>query len=379
MRRIIFLSLICLIGLAPALPAQEKRSSITIPVVVHILYSDATSRVTEERVHDQIEALNRDFNAENVELAQLPDYFKQVAGNASISFQLAKTDPGGNSTSGIVYKATGIGVFSTDNRIKFSNKGGDDAWPRDHYLNIWVGNLIGGISGYTSSPDDAAELDGIVLNRSVFGNGINNPEHNMGRIAVHEAGHWLGLKHIWGDSYCGDDGIDDTPKQKSYHLGCPQGQIFSCEGNTTGDMYMNYMDRTNDHCMSLFTRGQVARMRSLFEPGQLRHPLLSSGGLVNDGTPIEPGWQADKVQPVVATIGMKAYPVPANDVLKITITGKDQAALKDLTIFNMMGQPVMVAQMKGGTAQLDVSRLQKGQYVVKGDQPGVRPLIFTKL
>ncbi|MBS1608053.1 MAG: hypothetical protein JSS70_04600 [Bacteroidetes bacterium] len=79
--------------------------------------------------------------------------------------------------------------------------------------------------------------------------------------------HWLGLKHIWGDADCGDDGVADTPQQSNFTSGCPRGTHISCGNASTGDMYMNFMDYTNDPCMNLFTKGQSDRMRALFEEG----------------------------------------------------------------------------------------------------------------
>ena len=96
---------------------------------------------------------------------------------------------------------------------------------------------------------------------------------------MHEVGHWLGLKHIWGDTYCGDDLIEDTPLQGNFTPGCPTGFRTSCSNGTTGDMYMNYMDFTNDACLNLFTEGQKEKMLSLFTAGGPRNSILSSKGL----------------------------------------------------------------------------------------------------
>ena len=105
----------------------------------------------------------------------------------------------------------------------------------------------------------------------------------MGRTAVHEVGHWLGLKHLWGDADCGDDGVADTPKQETYTNGCPSGVRVSCNNAPYGDMYMDYMDFTNDACLVMFTKGQKQKMRALFEPGGARYSILSSNAL---GSPV---------------------------------------------------------------------------------------------
>ncbi|MBK8951796.1 MAG: hypothetical protein IPM85_05195 [Chitinophagaceae bacterium] len=104
------------------------------------------------------------------------------------------------------------------------------------------------------------QKDGIVISYNSFG--VNAAGvYGMGKTAVHEVGHWLGLRHIWGDAYCGDDGVDDTPRQASYTIGCPTDIRVTCGNAPYGDMYMNFMDVTNDGCLKMFTHGQKERMR----------------------------------------------------------------------------------------------------------------------
>ncbi len=365
-------------GLAQGNSHRTAIPEITIPVVVHIVSPDPAA-ISDQLVQSQIDALNRDFNAENADLKRVPAYFQSRIANCHIRFVLAKSDPAGQASSGIVRVKTGIDYFNVDDRVKFTARGGDDAWPRDHYLNIWVAKMTMGISGYTSKTTDPPQVDGIVLDYRVFGSGTRHPEHGLGRIAVHEAGHWLGLKHIWGDAYCGDDGIDDTPRQKSYHLGCPNSQVFSCSDTETGDMYMNYMDRTNDQCMYMFTTGQQNRMRSIFEAGQLRHPLLSSKGLSTTGEVIDPNWDKSQAAINQPALALSCYPVPATQQLQVVLKGSKLAATGQLRVYNMVGQPVLTANMVSSPAVLDVSRLPRGQYIIRNTEPGIRPVSFTKL
>lgn len=348
----------------------RAEEDIVIPVVFHLVLPQPAD-ITDEQVMTQLEALNRDFTASNSDIGKVPSVYRQLAGNAAIRFRLAVNDPSGAGTNGIVRVSTSIKSFSTDNRVKYSDRGGDDAWPREHYLNIWVCDLVGGLNGYSSLPGEAAATDGIVITRNVFGG--NNPAaaHGLGRIAVHEAGHWLGLKHIWGDGYCGDDGIDDTPPQQSYHTGNPEGTITSCS-NTTGDMYMNYMDRTSDASMFFFTRGQAARMRSLFAAGQARQSLLQ-GLALKTGQVIDADW---KKTTAVALTRLQCYPVPATAEIRLSVAGADAAAkntvYRQLVIYNSAGIPVKSVNQYVLNHPIDVSALPRGQYFVQvTDQPGM--------
>ncbi|MGZ8545387.1 MAG: M43 family zinc metalloprotease, partial [Flavisolibacter sp.] len=211
----------------------EESNVIRIPVVVHILYKSALENISDEQVRSQIEVLNRDFRRRNADTVNTPLRFKAFAADVPIEFFLATADPYGRSTNGIVRKQTSTAQWKVDDKIKYSAYGGDDAWDSRSYLNIWVGNL-GGTQGYSSMPGGAPEKDGIAIHFTAFGTINSSAPHHLGRTAVHETGHWLGLKHIWGDTYCGDDMVDDTPKQGNFTTGCPTGFRTSCNNNATG-------------------------------------------------------------------------------------------------------------------------------------------------
>ncbi|MBZ5855731.1 zinc-dependent metalloprotease [Flavihumibacter profundi] len=351
---------------------------IVIPVVVHIISNGSTDFVTNEQVYAQIDALNRDYNAANGDRLKTPSYFLGRVANCGIRFELAKVDPGGNLSTGIVRRKTAVQAFALDDKVKFNDRGGDDAWPRDHYLNIWVCPLISAISGYASVPGAREELDGVVINESVFGITNRNGINSLGRVAVHEIGHWLGLKHIWGDGYCGDDGIDDTPQQKSYHKGCPSGLVTSCGSDPGGDMYMNYMDLTDDACRYMFTEGQKKKMLGLFEPGQARFPLLSSGALSAPGNPIDALWgNKDLKQGSVANIGLS--PVPATTSLRVELLETGTVPGSRLLVYNIVGQPLLSVPVTGKVVQIDISTLKSGQYLLKVENSGVPASKFIKL
>ncbi|HWH64351.1 MAG TPA: zinc metalloprotease, partial [Ginsengibacter sp.] len=229
---------------------------IVVPVVFHILYNSNAQNVSDQQVLSQLTALNNDYRRLNADTINTPAPFKSIAADTRIVFCLAKVDPNGQYTSGIIHKHTSSDLFLSDDEMKFSSTGGDDAWDSKRYLNIWVCNLFGRTLGYAVMPGSPAERDGVVIQYTAFGTiGTALAPFNKGRTVTHEIGHWLGLRHLWGDTQCGDDGIADTPPQETSNSDCPSfPHLSSCSNNSYGDMFMNYMDFTNDDCMNMFTQ-----------------------------------------------------------------------------------------------------------------------------
>ncbi len=235
------------------------RTAITIPVVVHVVWRQPEENLPDALILSQIEALNRDFNAENADISQAPDEFRVLAGNAGIRFCLAAADPSGNPTNGIIRKQCSFPEIGLMESLFFSSEGGSDAWDTDRYLNIWVADTGDWVSGLGSYPGQTTpEKTGVIVHPSYFGmNG--HRRYGLGRVATHEVGHFLGLKHIWGDSAdcSSDDDVADTPLQASAYEGCPD---YPQSGCSESEMFMNFMDYVDDPCMILFTEGQKQRM-----------------------------------------------------------------------------------------------------------------------
>jgi hypothetical protein len=146
-----------------------------------------------------------------------------------------------------------------------------------------VCDISGGILGYAQFPGGSAATDGVVLDYQYTGTiGTATAPFNKGRTGTHEVGHWLNLRHIWGDATCGTDQVNDTPTHNTANYGCPTYPHLSTCTGTPVEMTMNYMDYTDDACMYMFSAGQTARMQALFATGGARTSLLSSNGC---GTP----------------------------------------------------------------------------------------------
>jgi len=255
----------------------------TIPVVVHVVYNTPGQNISLAQVQSQIDVLNEDFRRLNADTANTPAVFQPLAADVGIEFCLATIDPDGNQTDGITRTQTTNNSFNGNHQIKYASSGGKDGWPRADYLNIWVGPLAGGLLGYATFPTVGdITRDGVVVGTEFFGRiGDLNPSFDLGRTLTHEVGHWLGLFHPWANC-AGDDGIPDTPQQQGPNFGCPTFPQPSCNnGAQGGDMFMNFMDYSDDVCFNMFTVDQTNVMRALFQPGQVRHSLLTSPGCDN--------------------------------------------------------------------------------------------------
>ena len=342
-----------------------NETVIKIPVVVHVLYNKSNENISMEQIQSQIDALNRDFRKKNADIINIPERFAAYAADIQIEFELAKVDPKGRATSGVVRKYTPVTSWTMNDDIKFSETAGSNAWDAGSYLNIWVGNLSN-LLGYASVIGDKAEKDGVVIATKAFGTINTSAPFNLGRTAVHEVGHWLGLKHIWGDAYCGDDLVDDTPQQRAFTSGCPTGVRVTC-GSANGDMYMNYMDFTNDACMYLFTQGQKERMRSLVSPGGFRHSLLASHAL---GEPWMEEIPVEETPP--NKLQVKLFPNPASSSITIDLEYDARWIGKELQVINMHGQVLIRKMIQAKTMNIDIHQLQPGLYFVKAEKEGGR-------
>ena len=297
-----------------------------IPVVFHIVYNNNSQNIPDSVLHSQIEVLNEDYRRLNENASETRDEFLEFAGDSNIEFFLANIDPDGNPTNGIIRQFTYRDeflmfedVFSNEitlDEVKSSTNGGSDAWDTDLYLNIWVCNIgtlelfgqeLGQVFGYAYPPTNIDEalsnletapdwpidmltndeaLQGVVLHYTAIGR--NNPsanednliENNLGRAAVHEVGHFLGLRHIWGDAItligedgCNvDDGIQDTPNANDqagyvcdFNKNTCTGDTFGSSGEDLPDMVENYMDYSPDACLNIFTNGQINVMQNVLE------------------------------------------------------------------------------------------------------------------
>lgn len=244
---------------------QNRRlvnGQIEIPVVVNVLYKTNAENITLSQIQSQIDALNDDFNAQNSDFNQVPSLFSGVKANVGITFVLDAVNR----------KATSKTSWGTRDAMKKTKRGGLDPTSPTTKLNIWVCTIGGGILGYAQFPGGSPSTDGVVIDSRYFGTtGTATYPFNKGRTATHEIGHWLNLRHIWGDSTCGNDQVADTPSHNTANYGCPSYPHYSTCSGSPVEMTMNYMDYTDDACMYMFSNGQKSRMLATFASGGPRN------------------------------------------------------------------------------------------------------------
>jgi hypothetical protein len=266
-------------GMAEKRFAQRSKlaaNTLYIPVHVIVVHKPAhgvgqASNLSKARILSQLTVLNKDFSRTNADTVLTPAVFSK--GNPSIQFCMATLDPDGNATDGITRYPSTANFDDEEFAIK-----GETGWPRTDYLNIWVAEIED--LGYAYIPSlnglPNSTLDGVVINTEAFGgpgSGTVEP-YDLGRTATHEIGHFLGLQHIWRSDGCNsDDGFSDTPLQDVENYGCPVHPSPSC--NNAGDMFMNYMDYTDDACMNAFSAMQANHMRTILMG--IRASLAASG------------------------------------------------------------------------------------------------------
>lgn len=367
---------------AEAPSTAKGTSQLRIPVVFQVILNQAQyNSIGQEqglrrRIASQIDALNRDFNAQNSDKSKVPAVFSSVFGNPEILFAPAHTDPEGNATDGFVLKITNETGFSIEqSRERRSLYGGMDPWDPDKYLNIWIVNISNsGVLGYALSPGYAALLNvprGVTLSYMAFGqkksfmDGPYFSATDSGRTLVHELGHFFNLDHIWGNTAVGqgncqdDDGVHDTPVQEDANYNC---QIFpkpNCTNSPGGEMFMNYMDYVNDACMYMFTKGQVSRMRQQLSPqgpsfSLTQHPELFS--------------YPQNLPSLHRPFAWSAYPNPSHGEIRLQGESVNPGDPVHWSLYNYLGQSLRSGQTQWpaqGSLVIDAQGLPPGVYQLR--------------
>ena len=317
---------------------RTSKTVITVPIVFHVLYNTTAENISDAEVKSQLDAMNADFMGTNADAStNIPSVFKGVADNPQIQFCLAQRTPDGKPTTGIIHKSTTKTSFTdTGDPAKYSSKGGDDAWDPQKYFNFWICDLGTALIGYAEFPTGtASKTFGVVSNYKYTGTiGAAKP-FDKGRIGAHEGGHCFDLYHIWGDASCGDDGVSDTPTQKQETSGCPTYPHVSCGNSPNGDMFMNFMDYTDDVCLAMFTKGQVDRMVAV-----VNNPPYSAWKTSNGcEPPVNTG-----ITGLIAEEELTVYPNPSDGIITFSFHSADKS-VPLIEVQNVLGQTVYKEQL----------------------------------
>jgi len=360
---------------------HTKRSTLNIPVVVHVVHRvshanvGAGTNISDTQIEDALRILNEDYSKTNPEFPNPPrTTFLTYAGNPDLKFCLATTDPSGNATTGITRTASTKNSFDADtesNDMKKNNTLGKDGWDPSRYLNIWVCNLsnVGGgqTLGYAYLPGLWANQqwkDGLVVDYQYFGTiGAAAPSSD-GRTPTHEIGHYLGLEHTFcesqGGGCCDNDGsnVNDTPAADDDIY---WGAVTSATNNNTCndlsysniystdvlDMDENYMSYASTTWM--FSTAQTNVMAATLNG--YRSSLQNSTVRMNcNGT-------VDVNEYLLEN--MNIYPNPTLGQLHID----SQIKINKISISNILGKQVFFTE-DFSTNTIDLSSLENGVYFI---------------
>ncbi len=358
-----------------------NRSSdvYTIPVVVHVVWKDSLENIPDSLITSQIEVLNEDYRRLNADADNIRPIFEEVVDDAMIEFELIDIIRV-QTTEDFQLQLTG----GLPDNVKVAAEGGSDAINTETHLNIWVchiqpvtiaGLTLGQILGYAYPPaglahwpEDVAapspELDGVVIDYRVVGRdnpneidlGLGMPLNTKGRTATHEVGHYLGLRHTWGDGgdlfglldSCGeDDGVDDTPNTGSQaNFDCDNTRNSCDDGiDDLPDMIENFMDYASEDCMNSFTKGQIDILRGVLESE--RCMLVGA-------------CDATAVSTINQSYLLTAFPNPTAHTLTLQLDNYNLADF-DVKMQGILGESIDIP-LVGNT--MDLSTLSSGIYVL---------------
>ena len=342
---------------------KGQPSTISIPVAVHVLYYSSEQNISDAQVQSQIDVLNEDFTASNSDYNNYDAGYKSVKGNLEIKYCLTQ----------VIHKQTQHKSFAFTDNMKYTNRGGSDAVDPMHILNIWVCDLGNSILGFAYYPGISPEKFGVVCHTRAFGRGSQYnlfTNYNLGRTMTHEIGHCFGFVHIWGDSYCGNDFVNDTPLQNDPNFGCPgPGHLSTCTG-TPPEMWMNYMDYSYDKCLYFFSDGQAARANYFIANDPQLNSIVNSNciapAITNKGLITSEPSKNTFLK--IADKPFSLYPTITSGKLALS-TDNSKAGKAEILIFDQTGILVMkqsIFMAEGNSINsLNAGKLVNGSYILQ--------------
>lgn len=361
----------------------------TIPVVVHVIHNgDAVGKgenITDAQVLSQIKVMNDDYRRKENTRGGANTTGKAV--DIEINFCMAAVDPDGKPTNGIDRVDLGKASFGSIDEVENAKK--KTYWDPSKYLNMWTvkfGGKAEKLLGYAQFPDKSglqgmednggdASTDGVVAVYDAFGSKdeddgtfVLKPSFAYGRTMTHEVGHWLGLRHVWGDGDCDkDDFCDDTPVTGKFNTGCDK-NADTCPRKEGKDMVQNYLDYTNDDCMDTFTQDQKERMQIVMSKSPRRKEL-------NDSKVCS----ALSINDVTFKNNLKLYPNPGNNFVNLVVNN-DNNIPTAYKIYDLAGRAISSKTITSNSdLKINTSNLTSGVYFIKVEKASaVATLKFIK-
>ncbi len=350
----------------------RPRTVVTIPVVFHVVWREETENIPDAQLLSQLEVLNEDFRGLN-DQSIVPGLFQDLIADVEIEFCLARRTPSGEPTDGVTRTQTTVPNVATtlvdgSPAIHYTDNGGRDAWDPESYLNIWIGRrqFFLGSAAFPAQGLAFPGEDGIVIDpRYVGAGGFTNPPYHLGHTLTHEVGHYFNLFHLWGPGGAGEctsDEVADTPQQsRDYQGECPDWPQASC---ATLDMFMNFMNFSDDACLAMFTAGQKLRMLAALNGP--RSGLLASDGCLPPLATEAPG-----------TPALSISPVPARGGVWVETAGADHYPL-ELSVWDVTGRLRARLTCHGPQRQFfDLGHLPPGAYWIRAvNRSDIRPKLI---
>ena len=387
---------------------SENQSSTvyTIPIIFHVIHSGQPigtfPNISQGQINSQISVLNQDFSGngfnsynypsnafinwvinQSLPSSSIDSNGRVKIADAGIQFCLATKDTLGNilpepGIDRIDYNSKGWtnpNTFATQTTLANYLNGTikpQSIWNVTKYLNVWVSDKnsalsylgvatyppLSGLTGLEGAGTDLT--DGIwcytkaIGSNNLYPSGIYGSPMVEGRTLTHEVGHYLGLRHIWGDGACVTDYCDDTPPAAAQNVGAPSyplnvGSCSSPINAPEGEMFMNFMDYPWDPYKYMFTTDQATRMQTAMLNSPYRNQL-GTHGLCSAPLAINNFNLNDNIS---------IYPNPAKTELNLNVSQND---INELSISNLLGQVLIKLQNQN---RIDISNLTNGIYILE--------------
>ena len=340
----------------------KQLPSTTIPIIFHIIHHTDEEKISEAQVYSQIDALNRDFGELTLESEQ--EYpaleregFRERLGSMGLNFCFPDAGDTPTDLSGINYYSTSRISWQMDDDMKYTRKGGANAVFPDKVLNIWVVNLEAPLSGYAQMPGAAVITDGIVIDYEFLGTmGTVQEPYHLGKTLTHLVGNYLGLHDLWGEYRCADDYVHDTPIHNSPNYGCVAYKHFTTCENNQAEMFMNFMDNSDDVCLQMFTIGQKLRLYSFLVEGGARASLLQ--------TPTDCSNAIEERTASITRNKITTYPTPTDTEINVEFSF-ESADVAKLVVTDLSGKVVSTQagiDPVSGYLKLNCEKWEEGIY-----------------